>query len=217
MFNDFGKFISQAGKIIKSGIPVASGTALISVKIWAIYQILGETGGADAMTLYAICMACLSVVSMCIAGCNGAMMPIIGMLYGERDFSGVRILIKYVLRFALTLSGIFVAFTVFFPQIILSIYNLPAALIEPGEVALRLFSVSLLGVTITFLAMYYYSTIQRRVAANILSWMEGIIVVIPAAWLLSKIFGLNGIWFAFILAEVAGFAMIFAYTKIVFS
>ncbi len=91
VFNDFGKFISQAGKIIKSGIPVASGTALISVKIWAIYQILGETGGADAMTLYAICMACLSVVSMCIAGCNGAMMPIIGMLYGERDFSGVRI------------------------------------------------------------------------------------------------------------------------------
>ena len=143
------------------------------------------------------------------------MMPIIGMLYGERDFSGVRILIKYVLKFALTLSGIFVAFAVFFPQVILSLYNLPAALIEPGEVALRLFSISLLGVTVTFLVMYYYSTIQRRAAANILSWTEGIIVVVPAAWLLSKTFGLNGIWFAFILAEVAGFAMIFIYMKIV--
>lgn len=215
VFKDFGRFISQVSSIVKAGIPVASGTALISVKVWAIYQILGETGGADAMTLYAICMACLSVVSMCIAGCNGAMMPIIGMLYGERDFSGVRILIKYVLKFALTLSGIFVAFAVFFPQVILSLYNLPAALIEPGEVALRLFSISLLGVTVTFLVMYYYSTIQRRAAANILSWTEGIIVVVPAAWLLSKTFGLNGIWFAFILAEVAGFAVIFVYTKIV--
>ena len=77
MFNDFGKFINQAGRIIKYGIPIASGTALISVKIWAIYQILG---GADAMTLYAVCTAYLSVISMCIAGCNGAMMPIIGML-----------------------------------------------------------------------------------------------------------------------------------------
>lgn len=215
VFKDFGRLIKQVGGIIKAGIPIASGTALISVKVWAIYQILGQTGGADAMTLYAICMACLSIVSMCIAGCNGAMMPIIGMLYGERDFSGVRILIKYVLKFALTLSGIFVAFAVFFPQIILSLYNVPAAQIEPGEVALRLFSISLLGVTITFLAMYYYSTIQRRAAANILSWTEGIIVVVPAAWLLSKTFGLNGIWFAFILAEVAGFAMIFVYTKIV--
>ena len=215
LFNDFGKFAGQVGKIIKSGIPIASGTALISVKVWAIYQILGSTGGADAMTLYAICMACLSVVSMCIAGCNGAMMPIIGMLYGEKDFSGVRILIKYVLRFALTLSGSFVVFAIIFPQIILSLYNVPAALIESGKIALRLFSISLIGVTITFLAMYYYSTIQRRTAANILSWTEGIIVVVPAAWLLSKTFGLNGIWFAFILAEVAGFAVIFAYTKII--
>ena len=215
VFKDFGRLIKQVGGILKSGIPVASGTALISVKVWAIYQILGQTGGADAMTLYAICMACLSVMSMCIAGCNGAMMPIIGMLYGEKDFSGVRILIKYVLRFALTLSGIFVAFAVLFPQIILSIYNVPAALIESGKIALRLFSISLAGVTVTFLAMYYSSTIQRRTAANILSWTEGIIDVVPAAWLLSKTFGLNGIWFAFILAEVAGFAMIFVYTKIV--
>jgi len=213
VFNDFSKFINQAARIIKSGIPIASGTALISVKIWAIYQILGETGGADAMTLYAICMACLSVVSMCIAGCNGAMMPIIGMLYGEKDFSSVRILIKYVLKFALTLSGIFVLFAIFFPQIILSLYNVPATLLESGEIALRLFSISLIGVTLTFLTMYYYSTIQRRTAANILSWTEGIIVVVPAAWLLSKTFGLNGIWFAFILAEIAGFAMIFIYTK----
>jgi len=215
VFKDFGKFIGQAAKIIKAGIPIASGTALISVKVWAIYQILGETGGADAMTLYAICMACLSVISMCIAGCNGAMMPIIGMLYGEKDFSGVRILIKYVLKFALTLSGIFVLFAIFFPQIILSIYNVPDELIASGEIALRLFSISLIGVTITFLAMYYFSTIQRRTAANILSWTEGIIVVVPAAWILSKTFGLNGIWFAFILAELAGFAMIFIYTRIV--
>lgn len=92
---------------------------------------------------------------------------------------------------------------------------MPDSLIASGEIALRLFSISLLGVTITFLAMYYYSTIQRRTAANILSWTEGIIVVVPAAWILSKTFGLNGIWFAFILAEVAGFAVIFIYTKIV--
>ena len=215
IFNNFSKFINRVANIIKAGIPVACSTGLISVKIWAIYQILGSTGGADAMTLYAICMACLSVVSMCIAGRNGAMMPIIGMLYGEKDYSGVRILLKYVLRIALTLSGTFVAFAILFPQIILSLYNLPSSLTDAGSTALRLFSVSLIGVTLTFLIMYYYSTIQRRIAANILSWTEGIIVVVPAAWILSKIFGLNGIWVAFILAEVAGFFVVWIYTKYV--
>ena len=215
VFNDCGKFFKSVATIIKSGIPTATGTGLISIKIWAIYQILGETGGEDAMTLYAICMACLSVVSMCIAGCNGAMMPIVGMLYGEKDFGGVRILVKYVLKFALTLSGAFVALTIFFPQIILTLYNLPENLFDAGATALRLFVISLLGVTVTFLIMYYYTTIQRRLAANILSWTEGILIVVPAAWILSKNFGLNGVWLAFILAEIVGFIVIYIYAKIV--
>lgn len=213
VFDDIGKFMRQVAELLKSGVPAACSTGLISVKIWAIYQILGETGGSDAMTLYAVCMACLSVISMCIAGCNGAMMPIVGMLYGEKDFAGVRSLVKYVLRFALKLSGIFVAFAMLFPQIILSLYNIPENLFADGATALRLFSISLLGVTMTFLVMYYYSTIQRRTVANILSVTEGFLVVIPAAWLLSKSFGLNGVWFAFILAELAGFLIIWLYAK----
>ena len=213
VFDDIGKFMRQVAELLKSGVPAACSTGLISVKIWAIYQILGETGGSDAMTLYAVCMACLSVISMCIAGCNGAMIPIVGMLYGEKDFAGVRSLVKYVLRFALKLSGIFVAFAMFFPQIILSLYNIPENLFADGATALRLFSISLLGVTMTFLVMYYYSTIQRRTVANILSVTEGFLVVIPAAWLLSKSFGLNGVWFAFILAELAGFLIIWLYAK----
>ena len=215
IFNNFGKLFRQVFELLKSGFPAACSTGLISIKIWAIYQILGNTGGADAMTLYAVCMACLSVISMCIAGCNGAMMPIVGMIYGERDFAGVRNLVKYVLKFALKISGTFVAFAIICPQIILLLYNIPENLFAAGATALRLFSISLLGVTITFLVMYYYSTIKRRTVANILSVTEGIIVVVPAAWILSKIFGLNGVWFAFILAEVAGFFMIWIYTKYV--
>lgn len=213
VFDNIGKFIKQFIELLKSGIPASCSTGLISLKIWAIYQILGETGGSDAMTLYAVCMACLSVVSMCISGCNGAMMPVVGMIYGERDFAGVRALVKYVLKFALKLSATFVAFTMLFPQIILSLYNIPENLFADGAMALRLFSISLLGVTITFLVMYYYSTIQRRTVANILSLTEGVLVVVPAAWLLSKSFGLNGVWIAFILAELAGFFVVWLYAK----
>lgn len=213
IFGNIREFFKQVLELLKSGVPAACSTGLISVKIWAIYQILGATGGSGAMTLYAVCMACLSVVSMCIAGCNGAMMPIVGMIYGEKDFVGVRNLVKYVLRFALTLTGTFVAFAILFPQIILSVYNVPVNLFAEGATALRLFSISLLGVTATFLVMYYYSTIQQRIVANILSITEGVLVVVPAAWILSKHFGLNGVWMAFILAEIAGFFMVWIYSK----
>ena len=207
------KFFLQSAEVIKSGIPAACSIGLVSLKIWAIYQILGIVGGADAMTLFAVCMACLSVTSMCISGCNGAMMPVVGMLYGEKDFSGVRMLINYVLKFSLTISGAFVLLVIIFPQAILQLYNVDENLFEAGANALRLFSLSLIGQTITFLVMYYYSTIQRRTIANVLALTEGILVVVPAAWLLSKIFGLNGVWLAFILAEVAGFLAVWFFSK----
>lgn len=215
IFGNLGKLFKQISELLKSGFPAACSTGLISVKIWAIYQILGDTGGTDAMTLYAVCMACLSVISMCIAGCNGAMMPVVGMIYGERDFVGVRNLVKYVLKFALKISGTFVAFAIIFPQVILSLYNIPENLFAEGSTALRLFSISLIGVTLTFLVMYYYSTIKRRMVANILSVTEGFLAVVPAAWILSEYFGLSGIWIAFILAELTGFFVVWIYTKYV--
>ena len=64
IFNDVGKLLKQIFELIKSGVPASCSVGLISVKVWAIYQILGATGGSDAMTLYAVCMACLSINSM---------------------------------------------------------------------------------------------------------------------------------------------------------
>lgn len=47
------KFFSQSVEVIKSGIPAACSVSLISIKVFAIYQLLGVTGGAESMTLFA--------------------------------------------------------------------------------------------------------------------------------------------------------------------
>ena len=147
VFSDgFGKFFNQTKDITKAGIAPLFAMRLVSVKIWVIYQILGATGGADAMALYAICMACLSVATMCMAGCNGSMMPVIGMLYCEKDFVGMRMLMKYILKFLIKLVGTFTIFIFIFPQAILMIYGVETSLFEAGKAALRLFSISLIGI-----------------------------------------------------------------------
>lgn len=199
--------------IIRSGIPAALSIGLVSVKVWFIYRILGDTSGADAMKLYAVCMMCLSFVSIFIAGAHGAMIPVAGVLYGEKDYQGIRMLVRHVLKFTMTLTAVFVVFSLLFPQIILDVFSLPAALTAEGKTAVRLFSLSLPGVTATFLMMYYYTTVQERVAANILSLTEGFFAVVPAAYVLARLMGLNGVWLAFIFAEFAGFAVLLVYVK----
>ena len=50
------------------------------------------------MKLYAVCMSCLSVMSMFTQGTSRAMIPIIGVLYGEKDYSGIRMLANDVIK-----------------------------------------------------------------------------------------------------------------------
>lgn len=207
------QFAGLARSLVQTGFPVASGMGLISLKVWCIYRILGMTGGADAMAIYTVCMSCLSLLSLVMGGCQGAMVPVLGMLYGERDYLGVRMLVRYVMRFSMRLAGGMVLILVLFPQEVLALFNISPTLYESGAVAIRLFSVSLIGVTLTFLLMYYYMTVGQKTAANLLSWVEGILVVVPVAWLLVHLMGLTGVWAAFVLAEVAGFAVLFVYIK----
>jgi len=207
-------FLSTSLKVIQAGVPAATSIGLISIKVWCIYAILGQTGGAGAMTLYAVCMSCLGVVSMFIAGASHAMAPIEGVLYGEKDYHGVRMLVRCVTCFALCLTGAFVLFVLIFPQAVLSLFNIPKMLAFEGAKAIRLFSISLIGVTATFMIISHYTTVQQRTAANILSIVEGLLAVVPAAWILSKTMGLTGVWIAFILAELVGFICIYLYIRL---
>ncbi|MBR0221741.1 MAG: ATP-binding protein [Synergistaceae bacterium] len=213
--NGLKSFISLSFNLIRSGVPAASGVGLVSLKVWCIYAILGKTGGAGAMTIYAVCVSCLSFVSMFISGGHRSMIPIVGVLYGEKDYQGIRMLARHVLKFTLLLVGAFVLFVLLSPQTILSLFNLPPELMAEGANAIRLFSISLIGVAVTFLMLYYYTTVQQRTAANILSFVEGFLAVVPLAWLLSKPFGLTGVWLAFILAELVGFLCIYLYIRVI--
>ena len=206
-------FLSLSFKLIRAGVPAAISVGLISLKVWCIYAILGQTGGGSAMTLYAVCMSCLSFVSMFISGSHRSMLPIVGVLYGERDYRGIRMLVRHVLFFALSLAGAFVLFVLLFPQAVLTLFNLPPELMAEGSTAIRLFSVSLIGVTATFLMVYYYTTVQQRTAGNILSLVEGFFAVVPAAWVFSKALGLTGVWLAFISAEIIGFLCLAVYVR----
>ena len=58
-----------------------------AVKVWCIYKILGSTGGAGETQIYAACMLYLSLLSMFV---NSSAYPILGVIYGEKDYRSIR-------------------------------------------------------------------------------------------------------------------------------
>lgn len=203
------RLLKTLGQIAASGISSAIGTFLLFVKISFINSIVLNTIGETGMVAFSVCLSCLSFVSMFIAGASQTMMPILGTLYGEKDYNGIRFTAYKALRVVMISCIALVAVFEIFPQLILMLFGVTgAAEIAMGVEAIRIFALSLIGTGFTFLMMYYFQTIQRRVVSSVISVVQGLVVVVPCALFLSTVWGSFGIWISFLLAEICTFIVI---------
>jgi Na+-driven multidrug efflux pump len=198
----------QLGTIVKTGFPAAMGSILITFKILCINHIVLAVAGKSGMVAFSVCLSCLSFVSMFISGAAQAMTPIVGVLYGEKDYLGVRFVVR---RAFITLMIASITATLLLeaaPAQILELFGVRhGADIAEGIRAIRIFSLSLVGTSITFLSMYYYMTTGRTKISTAISIVQGASVV-PIALGLSRFLGVSGVWAAFSLAEIATILMI---------
>ncbi|MBR1579893.1 MAG: hypothetical protein IJ668_05285 [Selenomonadaceae bacterium] len=117
------KFLAQSIEVMKSGASAALLSTLVAVKVWLIYQILGRLGGSEAMSCYALCMTLWSIGSMLTSSCTDSAMPIVSTLYSEKDFAGVRAMMRRLQRFVLILLGALVMLMWIYPEILLNVYG----------------------------------------------------------------------------------------------
>ncbi len=204
------ELLSQLGTIVKTGFPAAMGSILITFKILCINHIVLAVADKSGMVAFSVCISCLSFVSMFISGAAQAMTPIVGVLYGGKDFLGVRFVVR---RAFITLMIASIAATLLleiFPAQILEIFGVRHTTdIVLGIPAIRIFSLSLVGTSTTFLSMYYYMTIGRTKLSTAIAIVQGAAVV-PIALALSTVMDISGVWIAFSLAEVVTLLMIVA-------
>ncbi len=206
------KFLTQSIEVMRSGAAAALLSTLVAVKVWLIYQILGRIGGAEAMSCYALCMTLWSIGSMLTSACVDSAMPIVSTLYSEKDFSGVRAMMRRLQRFVLILLGALVMLMWIYPEILLNVYGVDGARVEPAARALRFTALSLPGTALAVTMAYYYTTLQRRRIALVLSIVEGFLVVVPAAFVLSTMFGVDGVWYSFLTAAPFDALLILIYS-----
>lgn len=208
------KCLNSTLQIIKIGCPGALSSTLIVVKVFCINLLVGSIAGSDGIVVFSVCFSALSFLSMFISGTAGTMMPILGVLFGQKDYQGVRLIFGYTLKFALTLTVMIVIVFELFPAQIFALFGVDSPqLLTIGIPSLRLYAISLIGITITFTMVYYYMTVLRYKVANLLSIVEGVAVVVPIAWLLSQVYGIDGIWFGFIIAEVVSIGFLYLKTR----
>lgn len=209
-----GKFANYLKEIAGSGFSSSSTQLYLTLKLFIINILLGIYVGKSGLVAFGICYNSLFILYIFLIGTAQTMSPIVSVYFKEEDYSGVNYVIKrslkIVLAASLALSALFIAY----PQSLLMLYSVK----NPADVpvvlnALRIFAVSYVGTAITFLYTFYSQAIQKNQLSTIISLLEGLVLPIGFAIALSFLFGGNGIWISFALAELFTILFIFAYSR----
>ena len=201
-------------KIIPSslarGIAPASSQLGYCIKISFCNRLSMMISGLRGLTVFSLCMQSVSIASIIIAGIIEAMMPIASSLQGQRDFNGIRILLRTVFRVQFLANIAFVILVELCPQFILVLYNIPQVYMDDAMAGLRIFSLMFVFRGFVMVFMYYFQISGRKVYALLISITDGFAGLIPLTMLTTHMFGISGLWMAFPLLSVVMLVLILA-------
>lgn len=164
-----------------------------------ILDLKGNTG----IAAYGIIANLSLVVTAVYSGLAQGMQPLGSHFYGMGNKPQTRMVLRYAMVTMLVLSGMIYGLIGLFTQPIIGIFNSEnnRQLQEIAAVGLRLYFVSspFIGYN-TVLAMFFTS-VERAMPAHVLSLLRGFILIIPAAFGFSVLWGMTGVWMVYPLVE----------------
>lgn len=163
---------------------------------------------ATAMNVLGVYYKLQSFIFMPVFGLTNGMVPIAAYNYGARSrkrvYQCINVCIVYAVVIMLAGTLLFLAI----PETLMGMFDASedGALIQLGSTALRIISshflLAALGITISTV----FQAVGKGVYSLIMSLCRQLIVLLPAAWLLSRI-SLNAVWWCFPIAEVVSLAV----------
>ena len=192
---------NEAKDILTVGIPsiIMQGIGTIMTSsmnaILIAYDVL-------ATTVFGVYFKLQSFVFMPIFGLNSGLMPILGFNYGAKNRQRMMKALKLAIVFSFLFMSLGALIFIVFPDSLLGLFNASDALKKIGEVALRTIAMSFPISAICIVISALFQAMGDGFYSMVISIVRQLFLLIPTAWLLGKLFGLDAIWYSFMVAEV---------------
>ena len=205
--------------ILAVGIPSIIMQAIGSVMVFCFNKILNGFS-STAVAVFGVYFKLNSFVFMPVFGLNNGMVPIIAYNYGAHSRERMTKTIKYSVCYAVAIMIIGLAVIQIFPDKLLELFNASETMMSMGITALRIISLSFCfaGVCIVFSSVF--QALGKGVISMLVSFVRQLVILLPAAYLLSLLGDVNLVWWSFIIAEVitvvfSSFMYMRVYNKII--
>ena len=195
-----------AAEIYKVGVPSILMMSIGSVMTFCLNKIL-IAFTATATAVFGVYFKLQSFIFMPIFGLNNGMVPIIAYNYGAKNKKRVMKTIKLSVIYATVLMTIGFLIFQFIPGTLLQMFNPSEAMLSIGVPALRIISYAFLLAGFCIICGSVFQALGNGVYSLIVSIARQLVVLIPAAYLLSLTGNVNNVWWSFPIAELMSIAM----------
>ena len=194
--------------ILAVGLPSVVMQAISSLMTVLMNMIL-LTFGNVAVNVLGAYSKLQSFIFMPVFGLSNGMVAIVGYNYGARLRERVYDAIRVALRMAVIIMAVGMLLFMAIPQVLLSLFesNGPSELTTVGCPALRIISLNFILAAVGITLGTVFQAVGKGVYSLINSLCRQLVVLLPAAWILSKLGGLNAVWYSFPIAEVVSLAV----------
>lgn len=194
------------GRIYAVGVPSIIMQAIGSIMTYGINRIL-ISFSSTATAVFGVYFKIQSFIFMPVFGLNNGMIPIIAFNYGAGKRDRVIQTLKYGVSYAMAIMVVGLILFQTIPGVFLQMFAASDNMMQIGIPALRIISIHFPLAAIGIVFGSFYQSLGNGVYSMWISLIRQMIVLLPAAWLLSKLGNVVYVWWAFPIAEIFAVSM----------
>jgi putative MATE family efflux protein len=165
------------------------------------------TYSTTAVAVLGVYFRIQTFVILPVIGMGQGALPIMGYNFGAKNRKRLLATFKLAYKIATCIMIVGVALFWLFPEQIMTLFNAGDDMMDIGVRALRTISISYIPAAFTIVAVTMFQATAHGIFAAIISIVRQLGFILPLAYLLLYIFGIDAVWFSFPIAEAAALAM----------
>lgn len=199
--SSFAVRLPVMGDIISLGFATfvrQSGTSMMST---LVNNLLRFYGGSLVIAAYGMIIRLMIFIMMPMFGLVHGFQPIAGYNYGAKNFQRVRSVLGTSVLMATLFASMCWIFIMMVPTQILSVFSRDPELLAIASPALRTVMAALPLVGLQIIGSTLFQAVGKRTPAIFLSLSRQFVFLIPLLFILSKVWGIEGVWISFPVAD----------------
>lgn len=205
-FRSFVPDLKLIGNIYKIGVPSILMLAIGSVMTFCLNKIL-LAFSSTAAAVFGVYFKLQSFIFMPVIGINNGVVPIVAYNYGAKNRKRILATVRFSCAMAVTIMAVGMVLMWVMPETMLRLFDASEDMMSLGVPALKIISTTFIMAGVSINLGSVFQALGKSYFSMIVSFARQIVVLLPAAYLLSKTGVLTNVWFAFVIAEFMSLAV----------